>query len=221
MGSRYALIGYGSGPSKRAHRRMRRRGLCRLIAADLDLGADHLAQDRLGGKEHDQVVRLADLSVDFGCPVLADAQLLVDEDQVTGGGQRGDDLVGQRAVGFDVARSSGRPAQSSAPCPPNGLPSCPLKRALEADDRCHWLDAVVIQWKEHRAGEQPRAADADLGADGAQQLVDGPRDLEKDLSISRRSAVENSIPAEFLTTRPMMSPAMVMRAVAAISTPAV
>ena len=105
MGSRNALIGYGSGPAKpQAHRQdTRRRGLCRLVAADLDLGADHLAQDRLGGQEHDQVVRLADLPVDFGCPVLADAQLLVDEDQVTGGGQRGDDLVGQCAVGFDVA----------------------------------------------------------------------------------------------------------------------
>ena len=98
-----------------------------------------------------------------------------------------------------------------------------LERALEADDRCHgWPDAVVIQWKEHRASEQPRAADTDLGADGAQQLVDGPRqDLETDLPISTGPLSKNSIPAEFLTTRPMMSPAMVMRAVAAISTPAV
>ena len=74
--------------------------------------------------------------------------------------------------------------------------SCRLERALEADDRCHGrLDTGVIQWEEYCASEQPRTPDTDLGAHGAQQLVDGPRrDLETDKSISNGSAVEEFHP---------------------------
>ena len=93
----------------------------------------------------------------------------------------------ERLVRLDVslvaeedARCSGRgAARSSATVAPS------LKSPLEADDRRHrGLDAVVVQRKEHRAGQQPRAADADFGADRAEQLVHrARRHLQEDFPV--------------------------------------
>src|SRR4051794_13235259 len=60
-----------------------------------------------------------------------------------------------------------------------------LESSLEPDHRRdRRLDAVAVQREQYRAGEQPGAADTDLAADRAEQLVHGPwRDLEHDDTI--------------------------------------